>query len=573
LNIWDFGGQQIFHQTHRYFLTERCIYLVVLERRRQDSRDVVYTWLDTIASRAPNSPVVVVINKCDDGKHDLDVDFDRLRREYPEIVDVLKVSCQGDPSLRPGDDRLPNASLVALRDVLARLLAEDDRLDSVRRPVPAAWVRVRDEVRQLAGREQVLGVDRYVQLCLGHGDSNLRVVDPDEQRALLRFLHQIGAVVAHGLTEETTNLSGLTLLDPNWLTDAVYARRADGTVKEHGAVFDRTLLGQLLRRDRYRAEQYPDDRLDFIIDMMQRPEFALAYRLPGPTDPPRFLLPLALTPTAPGAISGWDPESLRLRFRYEQLPEALPAQFQVHAHQHFGDDPARWRTGCTLQIHGCPVLVDGQPARKRIEVHVAGPVERRPDALAVVRSLFQLVHAGFPESKPKERIPLPQSIDADVSFGHLRHLEREEGLDHEFRPEGAVRRYAVGELLRGVHDDRHDTTTQRGGVTIINKGHSSGIVVSGANSDVGYPSPIAPGRDDGEGKPGGLIDRVDVRSGAGGAVGATLGFTSTALYLLGRGKGWPMETFLEGSGIGAVAGGALGALSALFASRSKHEQA
>ena len=36
LNIWDFGGQEILYQTHRYFLTERCVQLIVLDRRFQD---------------------------------------------------------------------------------------------------------------------------------------------------------------------------------------------------------------------------------------------------------------------------------------------------------------------------------------------------------------------------------------------------------------------------------------------------------------------------------------------------------------------------------------------------------
>ena len=33
LNIWDFGGQEIMHGTHRFFLTARSLYLLVLEDR------------------------------------------------------------------------------------------------------------------------------------------------------------------------------------------------------------------------------------------------------------------------------------------------------------------------------------------------------------------------------------------------------------------------------------------------------------------------------------------------------------------------------------------------------------
>jgi internalin A len=33
LNVWDFGGQEIMHATHQFFLTERSLYLIVLTGR------------------------------------------------------------------------------------------------------------------------------------------------------------------------------------------------------------------------------------------------------------------------------------------------------------------------------------------------------------------------------------------------------------------------------------------------------------------------------------------------------------------------------------------------------------
>ena len=40
LNVWDFGGQEMMRGTHRFFLTERSLYLLVLEDRRQDDRSI-----------------------------------------------------------------------------------------------------------------------------------------------------------------------------------------------------------------------------------------------------------------------------------------------------------------------------------------------------------------------------------------------------------------------------------------------------------------------------------------------------------------------------------------------------
>jgi internalin A len=34
LHVWDFGGQEIMHSTHQFFLTERSLYLLVLNGRQ-----------------------------------------------------------------------------------------------------------------------------------------------------------------------------------------------------------------------------------------------------------------------------------------------------------------------------------------------------------------------------------------------------------------------------------------------------------------------------------------------------------------------------------------------------------
>ena len=78
--------------THRFFLTDRSLYLLVLEDRRQDDRSI-HEWLKTIRNRGGNSPIVVVINKSDDGKQDYRPDERGLREEYPNIVTFMRTSC------------------------------------------------------------------------------------------------------------------------------------------------------------------------------------------------------------------------------------------------------------------------------------------------------------------------------------------------------------------------------------------------------------------------------------------------------------------------------------------------
>jgi small GTP-binding protein len=528
LNIWDFGGQEILHQTHRYFLSERCILVIVLDRRKQDDKSVE-DWLRVAKHRAPRSPVVVVVNKCDDGTHNLDVDFERLQQEHPEIVGVFSTSCS------PATMSL-GQSMAPLRRCLRQLLTDDERLESVRKQVPKAWVRVREDVRARAAEAQVLSATEFVNLCRDGYDAAERVIDEAEQRGVLRMLHQMGVVVAHGLTPETRSLEGLTLLDPNWFTSAVYALLDYGT-----AEFDRRTLGERLRRDPDRAPLYPDERLDYIIDLLQQKQFALAFRLPGDADPPRYLLPEALSPTAPAAVGGWDPDSLRFRYRYRKLVRGLIPQFQVFAHPHTQEGGDRWRTGCTLVVDGCPVLIDGDLADNRIEIHVAGPRRRRRDALAVVRSLFAIVHGRVPEVEPQACVPLPDKPAVDVRFDYLCVLEGEEGGDHEFRPDGGDRRYTVAELLDGVHSPRAPAPERVPDQRVWQR-ETTAI---GRRTAIAETAPDRTGR-------GANLGQVWA------IVGGPVGVAGAGAYVLGQSDGWQPEVLLGGLAVGAAIGGLIG---------------
>ena len=49
-NIWDFGGQEIMHATHQFFLTKRSLYLLVLDCRLTQEENRVEYWLKIIQS-------------------------------------------------------------------------------------------------------------------------------------------------------------------------------------------------------------------------------------------------------------------------------------------------------------------------------------------------------------------------------------------------------------------------------------------------------------------------------------------------------------------------------------------
>src|SRR6266478_1814063 len=104
-HIWDFGGQDIMHGTHQFFLTERSLYVLVLSGRGgAEDQDVEY-WLKMIESFGGESPVIVVLNKIDE--HQFDLNRSALTLKYPGVKGYVATDCK------------TGAGISALREMIA----------------------------------------------------------------------------------------------------------------------------------------------------------------------------------------------------------------------------------------------------------------------------------------------------------------------------------------------------------------------------------------------------------------------------------------------------------------------
>lgn len=439
LNVWDFGGQEIMRGTHRFFLTERSLYLLVLEDRREDDRSI-HEWLEIIAQRGGDSPVIVVVNKSDGDVPQRQLDEAGLRRAYPVVTGFVRTSCNADAAAA--------ASIAGLRVQIAATLGESARLKHVRDPIPQSWLRIKEAIAELAREHSVLPVRDFERLCEGDATTRDadRITDPNEQRAVLALLHDLGVVVAHGLRGDAPAVwREITVLDPNWLTGAIYALINSPTVRDQGGELRHDQLGVLLDPARYPSRWH-----ELIVSMMQEPALGLCLPI-ADGGSSHYLVPDALPVSEPD-YGMWPAGALRFRFQYSRLPTGFIPRFIVAAHLSLTDKPTWWRTGVVLGAEGCRILVRGDTARNRVEIQVAGETGQRA-ALSVVRSYFDAVHRYYVKLPFKARVPLPEQPEVDVGYDHLVKLEAEEGLDHTFLPEDADRKYSVRELLEGVRND------------------------------------------------------------------------------------------------------------------------
>ncbi len=90
--FWDFGGQEIMHASHQFFLTQRSVYILVSDSRTEPK---VEYWLQHIEKYGGEQAVVfLAVNKIDDNRNH-DVERRHLNKKYPFLQNRFhRISCK-----------------------------------------------------------------------------------------------------------------------------------------------------------------------------------------------------------------------------------------------------------------------------------------------------------------------------------------------------------------------------------------------------------------------------------------------------------------------------------------------
>ncbi len=92
--FWDFGGQEIYHATHQFFLTKRSLYILVTDERKENT-DFNY-WLQVVELLSDNSPLIIVQNE--KGGRTRDINISRLKGRFGNIQTTHSFDLSKDES-------------------------------------------------------------------------------------------------------------------------------------------------------------------------------------------------------------------------------------------------------------------------------------------------------------------------------------------------------------------------------------------------------------------------------------------------------------------------------------------
>lgn len=413
LNIWDFGGQEIMHATHQFFLTKRSLYLLVLDNRVTEERNRLEYWLNTIESFGSDSPVIVVGNKSDE--HPFDLNEKDLKQKYPNIKAFIPISCK------------KNQKLKTLRNLIRR---EIKALPHVGDVLPKPWFEVKEQLEQL--QKNYIPYDEYEQICAEKG-----IAQTEKQKILVGLLHDLGIVLNF---HDDPNVNDTHVINPEWLTTGIYQiiNYPDLTTKYKG-LLSFSLLAKILA-----TNQYPAHKHKFIIAMMKKFELCLDL------DTDTVLIPNLLPKAAPDNLDEiqWQ-DSLRFEYHYPILSQSIISRFIVKMRHHI-DHETWWRTGVVLNNGQNAALIKADLYDKKIFIAVNGTPQTRRDFLAEIRGCFTSINQTFSEkSQPAEKIPIPGHPDVlPADYHDLLGLEKM-GEKYYLLPQ-LQKRISIQELLNSI---------------------------------------------------------------------------------------------------------------------------
>jgi len=420
-HLWDFGGQDFMHATHPLFFSARCVYVLVLNVRHTYEQNRVEYWLRTIRAFGGDSPVVVVGNHADAQGHLLDLPQNRLQREFPSILAFVQTSAA------------ENSGIDRLRAALEQAV---ESLPHVRVLFAASHLRVKELLEQEKARSDIIPYERYAELCAAQD-----IDDPADQATLLELLDDLG-VVLDFRDEHGEPLSREGILNPNWVTEAVYRLITDHEVR--GAAAGR-LTAEMARRI---LPDYAAPHRRLILDLLQR--FELAYPAGGD-----WYLPNAMRQDEPPQASDEDWQSaMTFEYGYSQLPESIITRFIVRTHEHIADDLV-WRWGVILAWQGNRALVRANVADRKVEIRVIGSEHTRREMLALIRGHFEAIHRTFTEGRAQGALEIheficpPQYPGLRLNYRDLLTYEKERVGEIQPVWNGRLLRLNVSELLNG----------------------------------------------------------------------------------------------------------------------------
>lgn len=365
LNLWDFGGQEIYKATHRFFLSKRSLYALVADSRNEDT-DFNY-WLHIVEMFGGESPLMIILNEKHQRKRNLDIDA--MRARFTNITDVIAVDFAEDDKTR-------------LRKLTQTIRYRASGLPHIGSQIPAKWTVVRRALEN--ENRNTISLEDYLGIC-----NNSGIRKTQDALLLSQYFHDIG-VFLHFQDDDL--LRKIIFLNSTWATQAVYI------------ILDHSLLNQNDGRFTKNDAKiiWHENEFEFVrselLQLMKK--FLLTYEIDNAGE---YIVPERLPPSQP--VYRWPKEgNIFLQFKYDFfMPKGILSQFIVQMNRFITNHSLVWRRGVVLVREDTGAEIIESYDARTIHIKVAG--KNRRDFMTIIVDKIDELNMHYEKLKVEKLIP------------------------------------------------------------------------------------------------------------------------------------------------------------------------
>jgi len=368
VNLWDFGGQEIYHSTHQFFLTKRSIYIFVWEPRKDTFEEDFDYWLNIVNLLGDGSPVLIVMNKSD--LRFISIDEKRYKETFPNIVGFYQVSCLTKDGF--------NTFLSHLNDTVRVL-------DHIGEELPTSWIQIREILGEID--KDYISISDFRNLC----EEIIYNMSRTHLELISDYLHDIGEIIHF---KNLPLLRNIIIINPQWATKAVYSLIDTIAIQKNYGVFSYYDLETYLDLEKYPVETHIQ-----LLELMDR--FEICFKTVGSSD--KYVIPELLKNEVPNQKAVDDVLSneniFQFRYKFNFLPDGILGRLICKLFYLLNSDNY-WKNGAIFNYNSSSALVISDKISKTINITIAGSDNR--DLYGLIKNELSQIFQLFKMQDSKE---------------------------------------------------------------------------------------------------------------------------------------------------------------------------
>ena len=272
----------------------------------------------------------MVVNHWEDYASNNELNYNQLCTDFPNLLGNITVSAKC-------------ASQTEFDVLTEKIIDMASRLDSTSMEFPVQWDHIRQELIQLAEKgTHYIDQNQYFRICM---DNNL--TDSNIRKWLLEWFNDLGTCFSYHQDAAKQDLTEYKVLNPRWLTNAIYILILNGRKFTNNGVIRREGIEHLLENPTNGTlsdVKYTAAECGYVLEVMRK--FTLSYAV---SQEEEFIPALCPNETPSDLYPARYKVHLKYEREYTYLPDSVVHQLMIYCYQFLRLDKC-WRKGMRIEM-------------------------------------------------------------------------------------------------------------------------------------------------------------------------------------------------------------------------------